>query len=230
MAVQYVTVGAIAITSTIVSLPITAPACNVDDILIAVLIGKDNIDHQAPDGTWTEIGTQTHNTANMTTSHWWKRATGSGGDFTFTKTTDNNIFFAGVISAWRGCIRLEDPIDAGTPTVSNNASSDTVTYATFDPVGTLVHVVASGIYGNDLTTLGAIAGTNPTLSPRYDIETSTGTDCSFFCASGDSDGAATGARSHSTTSTADEINQGWLFALIPEVQEPIVAMSPYRPA
>ena len=214
MAISYVTVGSIVVNSTTTTLTLTAPACNVDDILIATLIGKDNIDHSPPDGTWTEIGTQTNNTTAMTTSQWWKRATESGGNFNFTKATDNNIFFAGVISAWRGCKTTGSPIDATTPTVSNNASSDTVTYATFNPTETDAYVVAIGIYANDLTTAGSISGTDPTFTNRFDIETSTGSDCSFFAYSGTSTGAATGARSHSTTSSADAINQGWLFGLI----------------
>lgn len=219
MPVNFVSIGSITVTSTITTLALVAPSCVVDDILIAVLFGKDNIDHQAPDASWTEIGTQTNNTTAMTTSHWWKRATAadSGATFNFTKTTDNNVFFAGVISVWRGAIKSGNVIDPSTPTVSNNASSDTVTYATFTPTRMDLTIIASGIYANDLTTVGAIAGTNPTLINRYDIETSTGTDCSFFGFSGESvGGVATGARSHSTTSTADDINQGWLFGILAE--------------
>src|SRR5687767_1759016 len=186
MAVTFHAVGAIAITSTVVTLPLVAPALLPNDIMIAVLIGKDNIDHSPPDASWTEIGTQTNNTTAMTTSHWWKRAVvaDSGATFNFTKATDNNVFFAGVISVWRGALETGDPIDPSTPTVSNNASSDTVTYATFTPTRMDLTIIASGIYANDLTTVGTIAGTNPTLTNRYDIETSTGTDCSFFGFSG----------------------------------------------
>jgi hypothetical protein len=220
MSVDFQAIGSINVTSTITTLALVAPTVGNDDIMIAVLIGKDNIDHQAPDATWTEIGTQTNNTTAMTTSHWWKRAVAadSGATFNFTKTTDNNIFFAGVITAWRGALKGETPIDTSTPTVSNNASSDTVTYATFTPTTPVsVVIIASGIYSEDNTTAGAIAGTNPTLTNRYDVETSTGADCSFFGFSGDSVGCeATGARSHTTTSTADAINQGWLFGIIEE--------------
>lgn len=220
MPVNFQAVGAIAVNSTTVTLPLVAPALLSEDIMIAVLIGKDNIDHQAPDASWTEIGTQTNNTTLMTTSLWWKRASAadSGATFNFTKTTDNNVFFAGIITVWRNALNLGDPMDPATPTVSNNASSDTVTYATFTPARTDVTIIAIGIYANDLiTALGTIAGTNPTLTVRFNIETSTGTDCAFFGFSGQSvGGAATGARSHTTGSTADAINQGWLFGVIAE--------------
>lgn len=219
MAVKFQSIGAITITSTITTLALVAPTLGVNDIMIATIIGKDNIDHSAPDATWTEIGTQTNNTVLMTTSHWWKRAVAadSGATFNFTKATDNNVFFAGVICVWGGAIKGKSPIDTSTPTVSNNVLSDTVTYATFTPTNPDVTIIASGIYAEDNTAAGAIAGTNPTLANNYDIETGTGTDCSFFGYSGQATGGvATGARSHSTTSTADAINQGWLFALIPE--------------
>ena len=217
MSINFQAVGDIAVNSVDAFVDLVAPACVADDILIAVLLGKDNIDHSMDAGGWTEIGTQTNNTTAMTTSHWWKRAVSadSGATFRFNKATDNNIFFAGVISAWRGCITSATPIDSTTPTVSNNASSDTVTYADFNPTATDVLVIASGIYADDLTTAGAISGTNPAFTNNYDLETGTGTDCSFFGYSGQSDGAATGARSHSTTSMADAINQGWLFGLLP---------------
>lgn len=216
---MFQSVGNITVDSATTTLALVAPALAANDIMIACLLGKDNIDHSAPDGTWTEIGTQTNNTTAMTTSLWWKRAVGadSGATFNFTKATDNNIFFAGVISAWRGALTAGNVIDSATPTVSNNASSDTVTYATFDPTVIDLTVIAMGIYANDLTTAGSIAGTNPTFTNRYDLETSTGTDCSFFAYSGTSDGAATGARSHSTTSSADAISQGWLFGILPQI-------------
>lgn len=217
MAITYVSVGAIVSDSLVTTISLVAPTCVANDILIAVLLGKDNIDHSAPDATWTEIGTQTNNTTAQTSSHWWKRAStaDSGATFVFTKATDNNVLFSGVISAWRGCVPTGNPIDTATPTVSNNALSDTVTYATFTPNSKLnAHVIASGIYNDDLTTAGSISGTDPTLTSRYDLEDSGGTDCSFFAYSGSSTGIATGARSHTTTSMADAINQGWLFALV----------------
>lgn len=222
MAVLFSTVGSIAVNSADAFVDVVAPTCAVDDILICVLLGKDNLTHSAPDVTWTAIGTQTNNTTGMTSSHWWKRAVAgsSGATFRFTKSADNNVFFAGVISAWTGAIRTGSPIDTGTPTVNSTAvASDTVSYTDFDPVSTNLTVIASGIYNDDLTTAGTISGTNPTLDNRYDLETGTGTDCSFFAYSGLSDGTATGNRSNTTTSMTDAINQGWLFGILPAVAE-----------
>jgi hypothetical protein len=220
MAVTFQAIGAIDVNSSTVTLAVVAPTVVVNDIMICILIGKDNIDHSAPDASWTEIGTQTNNTTAMTTSHWWKRAVAadSGASFAFAKATDNNIFFAGVITSWRGAILSGSVIDVATPTVSNNASSDTVTYATFTPAFPMLTIIASGIYANDnITALGTISGTNPTLTNRYNVETGTGTDCAYFGFSGASVGAvATGARSHTTGSTNDAINQGWLFGIIEE--------------
>lgn len=219
MAVTFGTVGSIAVNSVDAFVDVIAPSCNIDDILICVLLGKDNLTHSAPDGTWTSIGTQTNNTTGMTTSHWWKRAVSgsSGATFRFTKSADNNVFFAGLISAWVGAVKTGSPIDTGTPTVNSTAvASDTVSYTDFDPVATDLTIIASGIYNDDLTTVGTISGTNPTLTNRYDLETSTGTDCSMFGFSGESDGAATGNRSHSTSSMTDAINQGWLFGILPQ--------------
>lgn len=222
MAVTFNTVGAIAVDSLNAFVDVVAPSCSVDDILICVLFGKDNLTHSAPDGTWTVIGTQTNNTTGMTTSHWWKRAVLGSSDatFRFTKSADNNVFFAGLISAWTGAVVSGSPIDTGTPTINSTAvASDTVSYTDFDPVSTDLTIIASGIYNNDLTTAGTITGTNPTLDNRYDLETATGTDCSMFGFSGVSDGAATGNRSHSTTSMADDINQGWLFGILPKIAD-----------
>ena len=219
MAISYVTAGAIAVDSVNAFVDVVAPSVNVDDILICALLGKDNIDHQGP-SEWTEIGTQTNNTTAMTTSHWWKRATAadSGATFRFTKSTDNNIFFAGVISAWRGAKVSGNVIDLTAPTVNSTATAnDTVSYSTFTPTSKALTIIASGIYAEDTTTAGAISGTNPAFTNRYDLETGTGTDCSFFGYSGNStDQVATGARSHSTTSMVDAINQGWLFGLLPQ--------------
>ena len=111
-----------------------------------------------------------------------------------------------MISAWRGCITTATPIDATAPTTSANASSDTVTYATFDPTQTTAWVVAIGFYNEDLTTAGAISGTNPTFVNNWDLESATGTDASIFGYSGSSDGGPTFGRSHSTTSMADAIS------------------------
>jgi len=217
--VAFQAVGALAAGANVSSLDVVAPACAANDILIAVLLVKDNRVVSAPDGTWTMFVDSTNTTAQRVRI-FWKRATASGGTFTFTTPTKANNLFAGVISAWRGCITTATPIDATSPSISNNALSDTVSYATFNPTETTAFVVAIGVYNDDTTTAGAISGTNPAFTNRFDLETSTGTDCSMFSYSGTSDGAATGARSHTTTSGVDAINMGVLFGLVAEGTTP----------
>lgn len=220
MAVQHQATGSAVANATTATLTLVAPACAADDILIAHIVGKDNLDFTPPDGTWTPI-VEANNTTAQRVSLFWKRATGSGGSFNFVKSSDNNILCFGVISAWRGCITTGSPIDATAPSESPNASADPVAYAAFNPAAAC-HVVAMGAYNNDLTTAGSISGTNPTFANVYDVETGTGTDASLFCYSGDSDGADTGARSHATTSSADAISFGVMFGLVaaPEGQSP----------
>src|SRR3990167_8199349 len=194
------------------ALTITAPACAADDILIAIILIKSNTNPSPPDGSWTQVHTS-DNTSVQSIWIWWKKALASCGDFTFTRASES-INWYGAIVAFRGC-NLTAPIDASTPTASANASSDTVTYATFNPTETTGgRAVAVGVYNEDNTTAGAIAGTNPTFTNRLDVESGTGADGSIFLYEGDSDGAATGARSHTTTSTNDAINIGVLFGLV----------------
>lgn len=228
MAVTFDQVGALATETFITTLNVVVPSgLDTGDILIITVLARDNQVHTLPsvetDGisAWANF-VEVDNTTGLRTTLAWARVTdgtnASGNTVAITKPSDNNTLFAGVASSWKGCVTSGSPIDGTTPTTSPNASSDTVTYATFDPTGTDVHVIAIGTYANDLTTAGTISGTNPTLTNRFDLETAAGGDGSIFCYSGDtSDGAATGARSHSTTSTADAVNIGILFALTPSV-------------
>lgn len=224
MPVSFQAAGAITGTVTLPQLTIVAPTLAADDIMIAAINAKNNQTWSPPDGTWTKFVEVNNTTAQRVTLAWKRAAAGdSGASFIFTVPVDNNITYHGMISAWRGCITTATPIDASTPTTSANASSDTVTYATFDPTETAAWVVAIGFYNEDLTTAGAIAGTDPTFANNWDLEDGTGTDASIFGYSGSSSGAATGARSHSTTSMADAINVGVLFGLV------AAPPTPYRP-
>ena len=212
-AVTFVVSGALAANATTTTLNIVAPTLNVDDIMIASILNKDNQVVTAP-ANWTKF-VQVNNTTAQRLTLAWKRAIAgdSGATFSFTKPTDNNTLFCGNISVWRGAITSGDPTTgAGTPTTSANASSDTVSYASFDPL-IACHAVAVGVYNDDLTTAGTISGSDPSLVNRWDLETATGSDGSVFGYGGDSTGAATGARSHITTSTADGVNIGCLFGL-----------------
>ena len=215
MAVSFQAAGALVGTVTLPQLSIVAPTCAADDILIAAINAKDNQVWTAPAG-WTIFDESNNTTAQRVTLAWKRAVTAdSGATFSFTVPIDNNITYHGMISAWRGCITTGTPIDATTPTASANASSDTVTYADFNPTSVMAWVVAIGFYNEDLTTAGTIAGTNPTFANNWDLEDGTGTDASIFGYSGSSlTSAATGARSHTTTSMADAINVGVLFGLV----------------
>lgn len=215
MAVIFSAVGALAADASTTNLAITAPACAANDILIAAIQGKDNQVITAPAG-WTKF-VELNNTTGQRITLAWKRAAlaDSGAVFTFTKPVDNDLLFCGVISAWSGCLDRECPIDTATPTTMVAATAnETVSYASFTPEQSDAHVVAIGFYADDLTTAGAIAGTDPSFANHWDLETSTGTDASIFGYSGASSGAATGARSHVSASTADAINVGVLFGLV----------------
>jgi hypothetical protein len=121
-----VAAGALATNVTTTTLGVVAPACAADDILIAAVINRDGTANtiSAPDGTWTQLeqgtsaGTGPHQHAVF-----WKTATGSGGTFNFTKATDDNSLFAGVISVYRGQ-NIATPIDATAVGVSQNVSAD----------------------------------------------------------------------------------------------------------
>ena len=214
MAISFVAAGALAATVTLPELSIVAPTLAADDIMIAAINAKDNQVWTAPAG-WTKFVEVNNTTAQRVTLAWKRAVTGeSGATFVFTVPTDHNITYAGVIAAWRGAITTATPIDATAPTTSANASSDTVTYATFDPTEVDAFIIAAGFYNEDQTTAGAISGTNPSFTNRWDLEAATGTDTSIFGYDGSSDGAATGARSHATTSMTDAINVGGLFGLV----------------
>lgn len=222
MAVTFRAAGALATNAVTTTLNVVAPAGLVaNDILVVAVLGKDNLVITFPGAqngisAWTKFVEVNNTTAQRLTLGWARVTDGglaSGSTIAVTKPTDNNLLFCGVCSAWIGAITTGNPTTgAGTPTTSANASADAVTYATFDPL-IASHVVAVGVYNDDATTAGAISGTDPTFTNRWDLETLVGTDGSIFGYSGDSTGAATGARSHSTTSGVDAINIGCLFGL-----------------
>ena len=214
MAVAFVAAGALAATVTLPQLSLVAPTLAVNDIMVSYINAKDNQTWTAP-ANWTKFVEVNNTTAQRVTLAWKRAVNGdSGATFVFTVPTDNNITYAGVIAAHRGAIATGSPLDTATPTTSANASSDTVTYADFNPVETNAFVIAAGFYNDDQTTAGSISGTNPTFTNRWDLESATGTDTSIFGYDGTGDGTATGARSHATTSMTDAINVGVLFGLI----------------
>jgi hypothetical protein len=182
--------------------------------MLAIIDTNDNVAVTGAGAGWNLIRAD-NNTAAQRGSLYWKRASaldsGSTNNFTVAGTT---VAF-GIITAWRGCSQSKNPI--GNVTFSGNASSDTITYATLSPLSTAGAIVAIGLYQEDLTTAGAIAGTDPTFASIVDVETTTGNDASIMVAWGVFTGIATGARSQSTTSTVDAVNIGYLVELITDI-------------
>jgi len=200
------------VASVTTSLALVAPTVLGDDIMLAHIYTNDNVAVTAT-ADWALIRAD-NNGAGMRTSFFWKRAAGADSGTTNTFTIAGTTVGFGIITAWRGARRGGSPW--GNNTVSVNASSDTVTYATMTPQRAHGAVIAAGFYSNDLTTAGAITGTDPTLSNIVDVETATGNDASIFVYWGVASGLATGARSHATTSTVDAVNTGYLLEIIAE--------------
>jgi hypothetical protein len=230
MAVTFIGAGALAVNATVATQAIATHASTaIDDILIAQVINKGTAANaiSPPDGTWTEI-IDAFNDATTTGDHqyalFWKKATVAGAaSHTFTKATDDNSTFGGVISSWRGAEIVGTPLDptavGATATVAN---ADNVSFPAYDPTRTNSHIIFMAFYGDDLTTFAAAMSgdTNPDCTIRYDLESSTGTDCTLACTSGDTtDGANIASRTWASASTADAANTGVVFALqVPQPQ------------
>jgi hypothetical protein len=219
MAVAWRINGALAANATITSLSITAPAAGVipGDIFIAFCLSKSDQIVDPPIAGWTAVEIAGDLISQELSIYWHRVVAGDpGASFIFTKEFDDNILMCGFIAAFSGCLLVGNPIDAGAPSSSLNASSDTVTYASFDPAETDAFVVAAASYNEDQTAAGAVSGIDPTFTLRADLETAVGTDASMFMSTGPSDGAATGARTQAANSVIDAINIGVLFGLVAE--------------
>lgn len=214
MAVTFQAVGSLAQQGSD-TLPITAPSLAADDIMVAQIMetAGSHAMSSAPSG-WAALHAANIASGSARAYLYWKRAVGGDSGASFSWTSGGATQLSGVISAWRGCITGSSPIDATAPSVQTNTSAtDQIDYADFDPTESSAWVVAMGFYKDDATTAGAISGTDPIFVNNYDLESAT-FGISFFAYSGSSTGAATGTRSHVTTSTTDAINQGVLFGLV----------------
>lgn len=238
MAVTFVGAGALAASATQPSISIDCHANTAaDDILICQLINKSVTSNafSPPDGTWTAvITTEVNDCTTAADDHqyglYWKRATAAGTQsFTFTKNTDDNVLFAGVISSWRGALLSGSPLDATAAVRTETAgAADNVTFPAYDPTSTSVHVIFMAYYGNDACTFNAAmsADTNPDCTTRYDLESALGNDCNLSCTSGDNDGSNVASRTWASASTTDAGNTGVVFALV--AQPPGVALPLYQ--
>ncbi len=224
MAVTFVGAGSWADNATTATQSITAPACAADDILICALINKSPTANafSPPDGTWsTVIATEVNDCTTAADDHqfglYWKRATGSGGSFTFTKAVDDNVTFGGYIAVYRGALRTGSPLDATAAVRTKTAgAADNVSFPAYDPTSTDVRVIYVAFYGNDQTTFNAamVGNTNPVCGTDADLESATGTDASIAFASGLNDGSAIASRTWASASTTDAGNTGVVFALV----------------
>jgi hypothetical protein len=202
-----------ALASVTTDLALVAPTVIGNDIMVANIYTNDNVAVVAP-LDWALIRAD-NNTTTMRSSLFWKRAGAIDSGATHTFTIAGTTVGFGIITAWRGALQGGNPF--GNNTVSANGSSDTVTYATLTPQRAHGAVIAAGFYSNDLTTAGAIAGTDPTFANIVDVETTTGNDASIFVYWAVASGLATGERTHTTTSSVDGVNTGYLLELIAQV-------------
>lgn len=222
MAVAFKANGTQAQSATITTISPAYPATvDANDIAIAFMFNKgaSTTTISAPGGGgWTQIH-QGSNGSTQRCAIFWRRCDGSedGATVTFTKSVDDNLLFFGMIATFSGCRVGATPIDATAASVSANASGDNITYATFDPTETLAHVVAIGFYNDNACSVAAPGGTDPTFTNRTFVDTPDGTDGTMYMAEGASSGAATGSRSHATTSAIDAISTGVMFGLVAEV-------------
>lgn len=233
--VTFVAAGSLAVNATLASQAIVAPACAANDILIAAVFNKSIAANaiSAPDGTWTEVVAQAVNDCTTAAdefrfSLWWKRATGSGGSFTFTKATDDNVLFGGVIVAYRGAKTSGNPIHVRTiPYTSTTAPADSVTFPNYSPSYHLIRMVFVAFYGNDQTTFAAAMSddVNPDCTIDTDQETSTGTDFTIAICSGISDGTPISQRGWASNATVDAGNTGVVFSLLAQNDPPTVVLN-----
>lgn len=196
------------------------PTVSVGDVLVAFLFSHSGSANtiSPPDGTWSEIAQAYASGSQIQYAAFWKTATATTGTHTFTKATNDGVTWGGAILAWTSQ-NASNPVDATTPTVSDNSTSaDNVTFAAFDPTRTDAHIVFAAYYANDLTTFaaGMSSDTNPDCTTRLDAETAIGNDFSLAITSGDTtDGANIPSRTWASNSTADAPSVGLTFALVP---------------
>lgn len=208
----FVAVGALAFTNTITTFTTVAPASSVGDRLIAVVLNKAAANAITSDGSWTQVAQgDTTGTGAHRYSVWERDAAASGASFVWTKTTDDNVLFCGLILAYTSAER-----DATAVGVLSNASADNVSFPAFDPTSTENRTIYVAIYGNDLTTFAAAMSgdTNPDCTIDCDIETNQESDATIAVTSGTNDGTAIAARTWASNSTTDAVSTGIVFAIV----------------
>lgn len=229
MAIAFVAAGSFATNTTVTTQAIVAPTLQAGDIMLACCYGASTSENiiSAPDGTWAEIQ-QSWNSGTQQHAIFWKLAAGgdSGASFTFSKATDNNLTFGGVISAWRGC--AASPLDAtAAGKTETTTNTDNVSFPAFNPTATTVEVLFVAFYGTSSTAFSAAMSndTNPDCTTRFAVQES-GLR-TITCTSGLNDGSNIAARTWASNSDSDKINTGVVFALVPQSIVPMM-MASYR--
>lgn len=220
MSVSFVAAGSLGANGTVTSQSITSPACSVGDLLVAVLMDQTAVSNtiSPPDGTWTTVTQGKAGSVDVQYGIFWRTATGSGDSFTFTKATDDNLAFGGVIMAFNGH-NLAKPLDTtAVGILANTVSADVVTFPAFDPTGTDSHIIFAAFYTDDSTTFDTAmsSDTNPDCTTRFDVETGVGGGSGFSIAvtSGDTtDGSSIASRTWASNSSVDRASVGIVFAL-----------------
>ena|SRR3990167_9425813 len=208
-----VATGALATNTTTVTLPVVSPTCSVGDALICFLLNKQDVNAiSAPDGDWTEIAQVDIGTSGRLAAFLRSSPDTGGTTYNFTKATDDNVLFIGVIQAYTPATL--DATAAGTQT--SGLATDDVTYPGFDPTATENRTIFAAYYLNDLTTFSAAmsADTNPDCTIDFDLETDVGLDASLAVTSGTNDGATIDSRSWASNSTTNAGTGGLVFALV----------------
>lgn len=206
----FVGTGALADNATVATQALASHASTaVGDFLIAQIYNKSATANvtSPPDGTWTKIIEATNSTSHQYTLYWKKATVAGAQSYTFTKATDDNVAFGGVISTWR-VTGIDTTTRGVTATTSANIN---VTFPAFDPTSTIAHIAYFAFYGDDLTTFTTMpAGSGLTLC--YDLETATGTDFSLACCSVNSDGSAYAGRTWGSAASVTAANTGVVLA------------------
>lgn len=209
MAVAFQAKGT-ALDTVTVTLALVAPTTAADDILIANISSLNNVAVVPPIG-WTIIQ-QNNNTAAMSQCVAWKRASDSDSGATFNFVVAGVSASYGVITSYRGAEVVGSPI--GASSVSVNASSATITWATITPYNANSLIVAVAAYNGTGTAAGAMAGTNPTMSSNeLDNDAVNATQALVEYDGLSSNGAAVGARSEATGAGAG-LNIGVMFEIL----------------
>lgn len=200
------------------ALTLTVPACQVGDLLVAHVLAKAAGVTYGLEAGWTALpGLAPHQSGTMAALLATRVAdagdTTGAKTYTFTSNLSPLAGQGGRISAWRHS-QGTPTVDPATIVITDTAVANAlISYGSYTPSGA-GHVVFPAFYGNDVTTLDAIAGTDPAATIWYDDESTAGSDFTISISSGNSTGAATGARTQDSHAGVIASSVGVVFGLL----------------